>query len=52
MLMLLESLGFLPAAAKALVDEQLFNRWATLWELDKDTIVEAIIGKLAVLTLE
>ena len=38
MLMLLESLGFSEAAAKALVDEKLVNTWSTLWELDDDGV--------------
>ena len=36
--MLLESLRFLAATAKALVDKQLLNRWAMLWELDDDAV--------------
>ena len=38
MLTLLESLGLLVAAAKALVDKQLLNSWSMLWELDDDGV--------------
>ncbi len=38
MLTLLESLVFSAAAAKALVDEQLLNNWAMLWELDNEAV--------------
>jgi hypothetical protein len=38
MLALLQSLGFSEEAAEALVDEQLFNRWETLQELDDDAV--------------
>ena len=38
MLALLQSLGFSEEVAEALVDEQLLNHWATLWELDDDAV--------------